>query len=371
MATIKDVEKALGEIAPLQGAESWDNVGLLVGDRADVCRGVLVCIDLSPTVLQEAEQTGTNFLLCYHPPIFKPIARLRADRPGTESLVWRAIRQGCAVYSPHTALDAAEGGTNDVIAQLCGLVDVKPLSYGETGEAQCKVVVFVPQAKVDEVAEGMFAAGAGWIGQYHHCSFRMAGQGTFWGTDATNPTVGQAGRLEKVDEVRLEVICPRSIVPEVIAAIRASHPYEEPAFDVQALLATPAVSGMGRIGRLEQPTTAGQLAERLARAVKTNIAMLAGDASAMVQRVGVVVGSAGKWALEQRRFTPADVLVTGELKHHDAIAHVSAGKVVIALGHWASERPALQSLAERVSLKLPGVKVQVSGADRDVWAAIA
>lgn len=368
MVTIDDLEKTLNDIAPPGYAQEWDNVGFLAGDRSEGCRGVLLCIDLSRTVIEEAQQVGANFLLCYHPPIFRPLGRLRADSPGAESLVWRAVRLGMAVYSPHTALDAAPGGTNDVMAGLCDLTDVKPLSYAQSSPSQSKLVVFVPAAAVDKVAEAMFAAGAGWIGQYHHCSFRIPGHGTFWGTPAANPTVGQAGRLETVEEIRLEVVCPSAVLPEVVVAIRATHPYEEPAFDIHPLVPTPDSCGMGRMGRLEQPTTAGQFAERLARAIGSDIAMLAGDASAMVQRVGVVVGSAGRWALEQPRFAGVDVLVTGELKHHEAIAYVNQGKTVIALGHWASERPTLPPLAERIRRGLPGVNVQVSQADRDIWS---
>jgi hypothetical protein len=207
---------------------------------------------------------------------------------------------------------------------------------------------------VDAVAEAMFAAGAGWIGQYHHCSFRIPGEGTFWGTDATNPAVGQAGRLERVQEIRLEAVCPRSLVAEVVTAIRGSHPYEEPAIDIVPLQVLPAATGLGRIGRLAQPVAARTLADRLAEATNSKIAMLAGDPE----------------ALAQRRFAQAQVLVTGELKHHDAIAHVAAGKVVIALGHWASERPALTPLARRIAEQLPDLNVQVSQADRDIWQAV-
>ncbi len=368
MGTIGDIEQVLQRIAPLETAESWDNVGLLAGDRRDACRGALLCIDLSPAVLAEAETLGANLLACYHPPLFQPIKRLRADQPGSEALAWRTARLGCAIYSPHTALDAASGGTNDVIAALCGLADVRPMGLAEGGPAECKVVVFVPAASVDEVAEAMFTAGAGWIGQYHHCSFRFQGQGTFWGTDATDPAVGQAGRLERVNEIRLEAICPRAIVAEVVAGIRGKHPYEEPAIDIVSLQVVPGRTGAGRIGRLDPPTCAGELAWKLARAVKSDIAMLAGDANATVQQVGVFVGAAGRDALALRRFTQADVLVTGELKHHDALAHVAAGKVVIALGHWASERPVLAPLAERLAGSAPGLPVQVSQADTDVLA---
>jgi dinuclear metal center YbgI/SA1388 family protein len=370
MATIGDVERVLHQIAPLALAQEWDNVGLLAGDRRDVCRGAMLCIDLSPDVLAEAEQIGTNLLVCYHPPLFKPINRLRADQPGTESLLWRAAQLRCAIYSPHTALDAAEGGTNDAIASLCDLTNVEPLGFAEPDAGQCKVVVFVPEEKVDEVAEAMFAAGAGWIGHYHHCSFRLRGEGTFWGTEATKPAIGQAGRLERVEEVRLEAVCPRDILPQVVAAIRATHPYEEPAFDVYPLQRAPAGTGAGRMGALRQPTQARQLADKIARAVGSKIAMLAGDATATVEQVGVVVGSAGRWAIQQRRFEQVQALVTGELKHHDALAHVATGKVVIALGHWASERPVLASLAGRLETHVPGLAVRISKADRDVWQAV-
>jgi dinuclear metal center YbgI/SA1388 family protein len=370
MATIGDVEQALNQIAPLQFAEAWDNVGLLVGDRNDSCRGALLCIDLSPTVLTEAEQAGANLLICYHPPLFKPIQRLRADRPGTESLLWRAARLGFAIHSLHTALDAAEGGTNDVMAGLCKLTDIKPIAIAGSASAHCRVEVFVPAASADEVAEAMFAAGAGRIGRYHHCSFRTRGEGTFWGTEGTNPAVGQSGRLERAEEVRLETVCPQAVVSEVVGAIRSKHPYEEPAVDIMSLQVMPGQTGVGRIGRLERPMTAGELAANLAKATGSDVAMLAGDASTMVERVGVFAGSAGRTALAERRFAQAEVLVTGELKHHDALAYVAAGKVVIALGHWASERPVLAPLAERIAAKVRGLKVQVSQADRDVWQGV-
>ncbi len=370
MTTIADVQRVLDEIAPPRYAEHWDNVGLLAGDRAEPCRGALLCIDLSAGVLDEAERRGANLLVAYHPPIFKPLQTVRADRPGSESLIWRAIRQGCAIYSPHTALDVAEGGTNDVIAGLCGLLDVQPMTFADVAVPLAKAIVFVPPGDIDKVAEAMFEAGAGCIGNYHHCSFRIPGEGTFWGGEQTNPTVGQAGRLERTREIRLETICPQSVVPEVAAAIRRSHSYEEPAFEFTNLLPMPATTGIGRIGRLPQPTPAGDLAARLAEATGTKIAMLAGDAAARVQRVGVFVGSAGTHALRLPRFGEVELLVTGELKHHDARAYVAAGKTVIALGHWASERPALRHLAERIGEQVPDLPVHVSEADGDVWQAV-
>jgi len=370
MATIGDVAAALGEIAPPAYAQAWDNVGLLTGDPSDPCGGILLCIDLRPGVLDEAERAGLNLLACYHPPIFKPIRRLTAEDPAPLSLLWRAARLGCAIYSMHTALDAAAGGTNDVICQACGLTDVQPLDFARAAEAQCKIVVFVPPDDVDDVAEAMFAAGAGWIGQYHHCSFRLRGEGTFWGTEATSPHIGRAGRLERVDEIRLEAVCPRAAVPEVVQAIRAAHPYEEPAFDIYPLEPTPADAGMGRIGKLPRSISVAALARKLKKTLGAGYTLVAGETSRKARTIAVVVGSAGKWALEQHRFLPADVLVTGELKHHDALAYVAQGKTVIALGHWASERPALRAVAEALTSKLPAVPVRISKADRDVWQAI-
>lgn len=346
-STVGDVCRALEAIAPARLAEDWDNVGLLAGDRAAACRRVLLCIDTTPAALAEAARRRCDMIVSYHPPLFRPIKGLRADSPGTDAIVFEAIRRGIAIYSPHTALDAAEGGTNDVLAGLCSLRDVGPFTFVAGGPRECKVVVFVPADALDRVAAAMFAAGAGRIGEYEQCSYRLRGEGTFFGTDATNPAVGRKGRLERVEEVRLEMVAPHGRVPEVVAAIRASHPYETPAYDVYPLEAQPA-KGIGRVGTLPPGTTLGALARTLKRRVKSRVAQVVGDPKIRLRRAAVCVGAAGHLPLDHPRSANADVIITGEIRHHDALTFLRVGKCAIALGHWESERPILPVLARRL-----------------------
>jgi dinuclear metal center YbgI/SA1388 family protein len=219
----------LEEIAPPSLAESWDNVGLLSGDPNQDISGILLTIDYSPAVAEEARANQCDLVIAYHPPIFHPLKRLVAG-----SLVFDAIRRGVAIYSPHTALDVAEGGTNDLLADVLGLTDRQPLRPGELKPTQYKLVVFVPVEAVQRVSRALFEAGAGNIGNYSSCSFRSPGTGTFFGREGARPAVGEAGRLEQVEEVRLETIVPITGVNAVLGALRQSHPYEEPAYDLRA-----------------------------------------------------------------------------------------------------------------------------------------
>ena len=251
---IGDVCQILGQVAPLHLAQEWDNVGLLAGDEAADCASILLTIDLTPEVLDEAVRHKVALIMAYHPPLFKPISSLRAGSLETDSLVWRAIRAGIAIYSMHTALDAADGGTCDVLAKICGAVQLQPFEYVDDAKRKCKIVVFVPPDHADRVAEAMSAAGAGIIGQYTRCSFRIPGTGTFLGSQTSNPAIGKAGRYETGAELRLEMVVPQEAIPAVVSAVRNSHPYEEPAFDIYPLQPR-TVGGIGRIGILPEPVS--------------------------------------------------------------------------------------------------------------------
>ena len=361
---VAEVCAALEEIAPLGLAQSWDNVGLLAGDETTRVRRLLCCIDLTPAVVVEALTGRYSMVLAYHPPLFKPISALRVPSHGTEDAVYRCVRLGISIYAPHTALDAAAGGTNDVLAELCGVTETEPLEYADTpGRDEFKLVVFVPPVVVEQVAEALFAAGAGRIGEYTHCSYRGAGQGSFFGSETTNPAVGARGRLEYVDEQRLEMIVPAGALPAVVAALRQAHPYEEPAFDVYPLKLAP-VRGLGRVGTFAEPTTLRQLADRLKRSTPATCTQLVGPPERDLTRALILVGAAGSIPF-RGELSSQDVIVTGEIRHHDALTIRRRGCCAIALGHWASERPVLAPLADRLGCELPGLEVRVSEADCD------
>ncbi len=380
---VADVCDAMEAIAPCGLAQEWDNVGLLVGDPSARVRRVLTCIDLTPDVVDEAIKKKTDFVMAYHPPIFKPVARLRADSHETDALVFRCIKHGIAIYSMHTALDAADGGTNDVIAELCGCRATEPLEYvdepgvdQQAGSAsECKLVVFVPKEHVEAVADAMFEAGAGHIGDYSHCSYRLAGRGTFLGGASTKPAIGKRGRLEQIDEIRLETVVPTKRLPQVVSAMTGANPYDEPAFDIYPLKPKPT-RGIGRVGELPKPTTLAQLAERLKRATQATCVQTvgtndpqAGSASRNVSRVVIVAGAAGSLPFKIP-LAPSDCIITGEIRHHDALTITRVGCTAITLGHWASERPVLAPFTARLRDLVPGIAIDISNADRDPFRTV-
>lgn len=363
-----DVGRALDAIAPLRLAADWDNVGWIAQPESTACRRAIVAGDLTPEVLDEAIGMRANIIIAYHPPIFRPLKRIKTHRADAEDLAAEALSHRIAVYSPHTAWDAASGGTNDTIAALCGARDVRSFNAAVAPARESKLVVFVPPAQLDRVAEAMFAAGAGRIGQYTHCSFRIPGRGSFFGTESTNPRLGQRGRLEFVDEIRLEAVSPNQALPAVIAALRAAHPYEEPAFDIYPLAAAPDPSvGQGRIGNLEKRITLRRLAADLRRTTAAANVSIVGKPAASISRVFICVGAAGSLPFEARGTTCGlgDCVITGEIRHHDALRYLREGASAIALGHWASERPGVAELARRLKAALPKLDVRLSRADRD------
>ena len=363
--TVGEVCDVLEAIAPLHLAAEWDNVGLLIGDRAGPARRLLLTIDLTEAVLREAGRAAARMVVAYHPPIFKPVSRLTAE---AAPVALAAARAGLAVYAPHTALDAAAGGTNDVLAEVVGIRRPRPLEP-IARQGQCKVVIFVPPADVSAVAAAAFAAGAGKIGNYAECSFRAAGVGTFRGGEGSSPAVGRAGRREQVEELRLEVLAPQDRLAAVLEAVRAAHSYETPAIDVYPLQDVLPGAGMGRIGELSRPVTVRSFVGRLKRALGLERVLLAGGTSGKVNVAACCAGSCGG-LFRSAAAGGADAYVTGEMRHHDALAAAAAGMTCICVGHSNSERIVLPPLRGRIRQAVAGLDVRISRADRDPFEIV-
>jgi dinuclear metal center YbgI/SA1388 family protein len=373
---VSEVVKVLESVAPPYLAADWDNVGLLVGDRAAEARKLLLCIDLTEAVLAEAVRTAARMVMAYHPVIFKPLGRVTAEDSPT---VYQAARQGIAVYSMHTAYDAAPGGTNDVLADVLGLTARRPLE-ATCRRQQCKIVVFTPPDDLHRVCEAAFAAGAGRIGNYRDCAFFAHGIGAFCGEAGSHPTIGQVGQHEAAEELRLEIIAPLSKAASVCDAIRAAHSYETPAIDVYPLADFPEGCGAGRVGLLARPATVARLIARVKKATGLKNVLVAqaagrGQAGARAARrrlrparpvtVAACAAGAGGSLVRAAAAAGAQFYLTGELRHHDALAATAAGMTVVCLGHSNSERIALTVLARRLSLALPKLAVALSQADAD------
>lgn len=358
MPTVADVTACLNRFAPPALAAEWDNVGLLVGDPACAVERVMTCLTVTPEVVAEAVADGVGLIVAHHPVLFRGAKRL-TTQTGDGRLLLPLIRSGVAVYSPHTSFDNCPGGINDGLCKRLGLTNVAPLRPRD-GRREFKLVVFVPDADREKVSDAVFAAGAGVIGQYEQCSFRLAGTGTFYGTDATNPTLGQKGRREDVSEWRLEVVVPEEKVDAVIAAMRTAHSYEEPAFDVYPLRAA-KTGGEGRVGALPAAVPLGGLARLVKDQLRAAGVQLVGDARMAVRRVAVACGAAGEFLSDARK-AGADVFLTGEMRFHDCL---TAGVGVILPGHYATERPGVEDLAALLAETFPAVAVWASRHERD------
>lgn len=359
---LRDLLSALDRIAPLRHAETWDNVGLIAGDPTAEITRALLTIDHTPAVADEAARERCELVVTYHPPLFEAIKSVPAT-----SLVHRAIRDGVALYTPHTALDVAPGGTNDFLADVLGLAERAPLKLVPPRDTTCKLVTFVPEGDVARVSQALFDAGAGVIGKYSECSFRSAGTGTFRGGEGTSPAVGQPGRQERAPEVRIETVLPLARQEAVIEALRAVHPYEEPAFDLIRLVARPEGAGIGRAGKLPAPVPRAALIERVKQGLGVSGVLVAGPTEGDVTRVAVCAG-AGRGLLSEALARRTELYLTGELPHHDALRAAAAGMTVVCALHSNSERAALPRLKERLEKEAPGLGVVISREDRDPFS---
>lgn len=355
MPYVREIIEAVERLAPPALAEEWDNCGLQVGDPGTEVSRVLVALTPLPEVFDEAEASGADFLFFHHPLIFRPMKVVdTASYPG--DLLSRAIRGGRTVYVAHTNYDAAPGGVSVALAAALGLDG--PLEVVSARGELRKLVVFVPESHVDEVAQALDSAGAGVIGDYRQCTFRTPGTGTFLPGDSSDPYLGERGRLEKASEIRLETVVPAHAARRAVSAATEAHPYEEIALDVYPIEGHPEGCGYGRIGALPQTPTPDELCEHVTESLGFT-ARLVSDPSPgrRIERVAVLGGSGGSFIPEIAG--RADAYVTGDLDYHDALLAESLGLTAIDAGHAATELPALEPLARRLS-ELLDVPVEVS-----------
>ena len=361
---LSEVMKTLEAIAPTPFAEAWDNVGLLVGDPQQEVSRAMLCIDYAGEVACEAAGEKCDLIVAYHPPLFHPVKRLVMGGDG--SAVFDAIRRGVAIYSPHTALDVAEGGTNDLLADAIGLTARGPLRVAKPQAEQLKLVTFVPAEHVEQVATELFEAGAGRIGDYTQCSFRSPGTGTFFGEPGTNPSVGERGKLERVAEVRLEMVVPVAKLGAVLSALGKVHPYEEPAFDLVPLAAPPLSVGQGRLGTTPA-VSRSVVFDRIKKALGVEKLLIAGPLDGQITSAVCCAGSGGEF-LDDALAAKAQLYLSGEIRHHDALKAAAAGMTVVCTLHSNSERAVLKRLSERLLKDLPGLGVMMSRKDRDPFS---
>ena len=333
--------------APRRIAWERDNVGLQVGNSSATVRGIVVCLDLNEEVLREARGNKANLVISHHPLLFKPLQAVTPDT-WTGRCVAGCSKWGINLYSAHTNLDFTRGGTSFALAETLRLTDVEFLRTPYV--VQKKIVTFVPAGHVESVAGAMARAGAGLIGNYEECSFRIEGTGTFRGTSLSSPVAGRKGKFEKVPEVRLEMMAPQWHLREVLSALRQSHPYEEVAYDVYPLENLSGDYGLGAIGTLARAQTLRTFLKSLKRALQISCVRYTGQLEERVRRIAVCGGSGSELADEAIK-QKADAFVTADIKYHnfqDAEGRIA----LIDAGHFETERPVLVAMAQKLRKEL-------------------
>jgi len=364
-------------------AEPWDRVGLVCGDPDQPVRRVLLAVDPVASVVEEAVEVGADLVLVHHPLLLTPVSSM-AVTTAKGRVLHRLVSQGTALFTAHTNADVPADGVNDALARALGILEPRVLRPTDGGGLD-KLVVFAPRDSAAAVRDSVTRAGAGAIGAYDSCTFTVAGEGRFRPLEGADPAVGEPGRLEVVAEERIEAVYPRPLRSAVVEALRAAHPYEEPAFDVLELADVPggpvtgaapaATRGHGRVGRLAQATTVAGFAAQVARALPATAhgVRVAGDLEREVRTVAVGAGS-GESLLEEVRRSGVDVYLTSDLKHHRASEFLEdGGPALLDVAHWAAEWPWLPVVAEKLR-RVTGergdtVEVHVSTRVTDPWTA--
>lgn len=370
MPRISELIAYFDKSAPPQLAEDWDNTGLLLGDRTASVERAVTCLSLSPDVAREAIDQQAGLIVSHHPIFFKPVKRLTADDPQGRMLLDLAAAR-VAVYSAHTRFDSARDGINQWLAEGLGLKQIESLDPASAPPSY-KLVVMVPRDHVAAVQRAMWDAGAGVIGEYQECSFVMPGTGSFRGTSASRPAIGTPGEFKTVDEYRVDMVCPAPLVDKVIAAMKRAHPYEETAFDIVPRRAPQIDVGVARMGLLGcdaapgrgRAETLGDLMSRVKQLLKIDRVQFTGELSQPISRVGVACGSAGE-LLKLAMSRGCDAFVTGEARFHTSLEAREAGCALVLAGHYATERPAMESLAARLSEEFPGLDCWPSRVEAD------
>ncbi len=344
---LQDLMAALESVAPFSLQEDYDNSGIQLGHPGfPVSRG-LICLDVTPQVVDEAVRKNCDVIISHHPLLFKGVKKLGEDNP-LGQIVFRAIRANIAIVSFHTNFDNVEKGVNQALGNALGIEGMKILEP-KNGLLK-KLVVFCPRKHAEALRNVLFSAGAGHIGNYDRCSFSSEGKGSFRAGDEANPFVGDVGVVHEEEEVRVEVIFPAYIEHKLIQAMKDHHPYEEVAYDVYALSNAFEKAGSGMLGQLPEPLSVTDFLNLVKDRLGVPFLKYTDYAGQTVQNVAFC-GGAGAFLIPSALQSGAQAFISGDFKYHD---YFSAGgnMLLVDAGHYETEQLAKQHLVEHVKKKI-------------------
>jgi len=352
---IKNITNYLEEFAPLSLQDSYDNSGLLIGSPSNKVTKILITLDVTEAVINEAVNKKCELIIAHHPIIFKGIKKLTNSNL-TEKLVVMAIKSDIAIYAIHTNLDSVIGGVNSILADKLGIKNTRILS--PKGGGFSKIICFCPIEHTDNVKNAMFNAGAGNIGNYDSCSYISVGIGTFKPLTGSNPYVGKENKLHHENENRIEVIIPEYHLKKAILAMKNAHPYEEPAYDIYTLDNTNTMVGSGLIGELENATPIEEYLTTVKQILGTKYIKHNKLIDRPVKKIAICGGS-GSFLIDNAAQNKADLYITADIKYHEFFEHT--GNMTIAdAGHYETENPVKELIYALLKKKFPNFALQIS-----------
>jgi len=353
--TVKDITSKLEEWAPLTYQEDYDNCGLLVGDENHQATGVLITLDITEAVIEEAQKTGCNLIIAHHPLIFGGIKKI-TSQDWVGRCITSAIKNDISIYALHTNLDNTRSGVNGKIAEKIGLENIEILS--PKSDTLLKLVTFVPSENAEDVTEALYSAGAGTVGEYDKCSFQTEGIGTFRPSMKAHPTIGKLGERKSIQENRIEVLVPSHLQSSIVKSLKMAHPYEEVAYYLTPLENKNQEVGSGIIGLLPDALGTSEFLLKLKSQMNLEVIRHTTHTKATVQKIAVCGGS-GSFLLPHAIQQNADVLVSADFKYHDFFE--ADNQLIIAdIGHYESEVFTKELIHDYLSQKFANIAFRLS-----------
>lgn len=349
---VKEITQSLEQLAPLAYAEDFDNVGLLVGNHQQEVTGVLVALDCLEVTINEAIEKNCNLIVAFHPIIFAGLKSL-TGKSYVERVVMKAIKNNISIYAIHTALDNCFKGVNNMICEQLNLTNRQVLI--PQSNTIKKLTTYVPKKNADKVLEALFKAGAGNIGNYENCSFVLEGKGSFLPNEEANPVVGKNGELQIEEEKQLHVTFAKHVQHQVLTALKASHPYEEVAYEISHLENANQQIGIGMLGELENGMEEKAFLKHIKEVFKTGAVRHSNVLGKQIKKVAVLGGS-GAFAIDAAKTAGVDVFITADLKYHDFFK--AENKILLAdVGHYESEQYTKNLLHSYLTKKFPNFAI--------------
>lgn len=358
MTIVKDIYEFIDDIAPFKTAMKFDNVGLIVGDINQKVNKVLLALDITNDVVEEAVKLGANLIISHHPVIFNALKKLN-----TNDVPYMLAKYNINAICAHTNLDISKFGVNSSLAEILGLEDLEPLNicYSENYN---KIVVFCPKDNSNVIREVIETENVGIIGNYKGCSFSTTGEGRFTPMEGSNPFIGDKGRCETTLEEKIEFLCKKGQTRKIVEIIKSIHPYEEPVIDIFEDNAVKEDLSLGLIGFLKDEMSAEDFARHVKKCLGCNgVRYISSDK--MIKKVAICSGAGGNLIYDAIK-SGVDAYVTGEIKYHELLEANKHAITVVDAGHFATEDVVINPLLNILSDKYRNIKFLKSSVLKDI-----